>query len=158
MQKRQKQTDNIHRKAADLLAGRPHFSEELSAKLLKKGYDKIAIDELIKDFQVKGFLNDKDTAELYINELKNKKKSRYEVLTNMLKKGVERTFAEDILDKFFVEKDEAEHIKKLLAKKGFRLDSITDIRKAYAFFVRKGFRLENIKKVLGRTDDDYMED
>jgi len=148
MQKRLKQTD-IFKKAADLVARRPHFSKELELKLLKRGYEKDPVLQVIQDFQTKGFINDKETAELYIEELKRKRHSRYYVVQKLVGKGLVRSFAEEMVRTFFLENEERQTITYLLDTKHANPDSI----------IRKGFDVELVRDVFGRKGDlGYTED
>jgi|GEM_PF-1870571 len=159
MQKRQKPTDNISRKAADLVARRPHFSKELGSKLLQRGYDHESVLKVLQEFQAKGFINDKDTAELYIEELKRKRHSRYDVIGRLVERGLPRGLADELVRTFFLENDERENIRYLLSKKRFSLNNIEGIKKASDFFIRKGFRTELVRQIIGSKGDlDYTGD
>lgn len=151
MLKRQKQTD-IVRKAADLVARRPHFCKELELKLLKRGYDKETTLKVIQEFQSKGFLNDQTTGELYVEELKRKRHSRYDVVRRLIGRGLERSFAEGIVRTFFLENEERENIRYLLSKKRFSLNNTMDVKKASDFFIRKGFNTSLVREILGDHD------
>ena len=61
-------------KALELLSLREHGSGELRTKLFRKGYQKAAIAEVIEYLKEKNYLNDERFAELYSNELINKKR------------------------------------------------------------------------------------
>ncbi len=153
---RQKQTD-IFRKAADLVARRPHFVRELETKLLQREYDKESIQKVLQDFQNKGFLNDKETAEFYIQELKRKKCSRYDVIGRLIDRGLQKGLAEELTRTFFLENEEREAIKYLLRKKRFSLDNIEGVKKASDFFFRKGFSTQLVRDIIGNKGG-YTED
>ena len=153
---RQKQTD-IFRKAADLVARRPHFVKELEHKLLQREYDKESIQKVLQDFQNKGFLNDKETGELYIQELKRKRCSRYDVIGRLVERGLQRGLAEELTRMFFLENEEREAIKYLLTKKRFSLNNIEGVKKASDFFFRKGFNAQLVREIIGNKGD-YTED
>jgi len=156
---RQKPTDNISKKAADLVARRPHFSKELESKLLQRGYDHESVLRVIQEFQTKGFINDKETAELYIEELKRKRHSRYDVMGRLVERGLPRGLADELVRTFFLENDERENIRYLLSKKRFSLNNVEGIKKASDFFIRKGFRAELVRQIIGSKGDlDYTED
>ena len=152
-------TDNISKKAADLVARRPHFSKELESKLLQRGYDHESVLKVIHEFQTKGFINDKDTAELYIEELKRKRHSRYDVIGRLVERGLLKSLADELVQTFFLENDERENIRYLLSKKRFSLNNIEDVKKASDFFIRKGFRSELVRQIIGSKGElDYTED
>lgn len=153
MPKKQRPTEeSLPRRAADLLAARPHFSEELRIKLIKKGYEEQKVDELIKDFKERGYLDDGDRALLYLEELKRKRFGKNEAVRRLMGKGVAKSDAENMAGSFFLENDEIANIRYLLEKKKFNLKDIKDVKKAYDFLVRRGFGWDRIREVI-RVED-----
>ena len=153
MLKKQKPTEgSLQQKAADLLARRPHFSKELEAKLVERGFEEEKVREVIKDFEERGYLNDSDHALLYLEELKRKKYGRYEAVRRLSAKGVEYKTAQRITETFFLEKDERENIRYLLNKKKFNLKDIRGVKQASDFLMRRGFGSDLIREVLKFED------
>ncbi len=149
MPKKQRATEGtLARKAADLLAARPHFKKELRDKLVKRGYDKKEVDELIDSFEERGYLNDRDHALLYIEELKRKRFGKGEALRRLTIKGFPKAESEKLLKAFFLENDEIANIRYHLGKKKFNLDDVKEIKKAFDFLSRKGFSWDRIREVL----------
>ncbi len=55
-------TTDCYRKAADLLARRPHFRRELEAKLSRRSYDREVIESVLERLSSQGYLDDVDCA------------------------------------------------------------------------------------------------
>ena len=153
MPKKQRATEESpQRKAADLLARRPHFSNELRQKLLKKGFEEKQIDEVIEDFKRRGYLDDDDRAFLYLEELSRKRFGKNEAVRRLMLKGVSKAQAVSLAGSFFLENDEIANIRYLLDKKKFNLKDVKGLKKAYDFLMRRGFGLDRIREVL-RVED-----
>jgi len=149
MPKQQKPTEgSLAKKAADLLAIRPHFKKELKEKLFKRGYEEKEVEELIDVFEERGYLNDKDHALFYIEELKRKRFGRNEILRRLCGKGFPKAEAENLLKTFYLENDEIANIRYHLGKKKFNLQDVKDIKRAFDFLSRKGFSWDRIREVL----------
>ena len=149
MLKKQRPTEvSLARKAADLLAVRPHFKKELKQKLLKRGYEEKEVEDLIIDFEERGYLNDRDHALFYIEELKRKRFGKNEALRRLSAKGFPKAEAESLIKVFFLENDEIANIRYHLGKKKFNLQDVKDVKRAFDFLTRKGFSWERIREVL----------
>ena len=107
----------VSRKAADLLARRPHFRKELEQKLLRKGYDERIIAKVLDSFEEKGFINDNDRAGLYAEELKRKRYGKYEAVRKLIERGFDEHNAKKVVGTFFLENDERENIMKKESEK-----------------------------------------
>lgn len=142
----------VSRKAADLLAGRPHFRKELEVKLLKRGYDQEIVTAVLDDFEERAYLNDKDNALSYMDELKRKRYGRYEAIRKLVSKGLDHATASQITSTFFLENDEIENIRYLLDKRRFNLKDLAEQKKAYDFLVRRGFSGDLVRRVVKIED------
>lgn len=142
----------IAKKAADLLARRPHFRKELENKLIKKGYSEELVIQVLNDFERRGYLNDRDHASLYIEELKRKRFGKYEIMRRLIAKGVKESTAKELGSTISLENEEREHIRYLLNKRRFKLDDPKGLKRAIDFFMRRGFSAEIIKAVLKGYD------
>ena len=138
----------VAKKAADLLARRPHFKRELKTKLLKKGYSEELIEKVLDDFERRGYLDDRDHALLYIEELKRKRLGQYEIVRRLVAKGLNELIAKDLTSSISLENEEREHIRYLLNKRRFDLKDPKGIKKALDFFIRRGFTGDIIREVF----------
>jgi regulatory protein len=142
--------NEVFEKAAGILTRRPHFTEELKQKLLRKGYNINMICQIITDFTNRNYLNDKYYAKQYMHELLHKGYGRYKILHRLVSKGVSRELAEETIQSCsqIIDNEEARGIKALLAKKRFNLDDINEKAKAVKFLKNKGYDLDQIRKNL----------
>ncbi|MEI6079137.1 MAG: RecX family transcriptional regulator [bacterium] len=138
----------IIKKAADLLARRPHFRKELEQKLLKKGYSEELIVKVLDDFEKRGYLDDRDRALLYVEELRRKRFGRYEMIRRLVAKGLKEALAKELTSTISLENEETENIRYLLNKRKFDLETPKGLKKALDFFIRRGFTSDTIRKVF----------
>ncbi|MCX6111869.1 MAG: regulatory protein RecX, partial [Proteobacteria bacterium] len=147
----------IAKKAADLLAKRPHFKKELENKLLKKGYSEELIEKVLDDFERRGYLDDRDHALLYIEELRRKRFGKYEIVRRLVAKGLKESTAREMTWAISLEKEEREHIRYLLNKRRFNLKDPKGIKKALDFFIRRGFTGDIIREVFKSSGSGGLE-
>jgi regulatory protein len=138
----------IAKKAADLLAKRPHFRRELELKLLKKNYSEEAIKEVLDNFEKRSYLDDRSCAFLYIEELRRKRFGKYEIIRRLIARGVKESTAKEITSTISLENDEREHIRYLLNKRKFNLKDPKGLKKALDFFIRRGFTSSIIREIF----------
>jgi regulatory protein len=138
----------IAQKAADLLARRPHFRKELEQKLLKKGYSEELIVKVLDDFERRGYLDDKDHASLYVEEMKRKRYGKYEIIRRLIAKGLSESLAKQITSTISLENEERQTIRYLLDKKRFDLKDPSGLKRALDFFARRGFTGSIVREVL----------
>ena len=142
----------VSKKAADLLARRPHFRKELEVKLLRRGYSEEVVKEVLDDFKGRGYLNDGGSALLYMEELKRKKYGKYEAERKLVSKGLDKATASRAASTFFLENDEIANIKYLLDKKKFNLKDLGQQKKAFDFLLRRGFNSDLVRRVIKLED------
>ncbi len=135
----------IKAKAYFLLARRPYFSRELSAKLLEKGYPKGEIDPLIKELTSRGYLNDAELAARFIESQKRRGYGPMVISHKLRQKAGEMDLSceedEDLLRSYI----EKKHLKNLPEKKDKVIQSL----------MRKGHSYGLINKILATiTRDD----
>jgi len=92
-------------KALELLSLREHGSGELRTKLLQKGYEKANIAEVIEYLKVKNYLNDERFAELFSQELIQRKQlGPMKVKEKLFLRGIASSVIRDILMNYDREK------------------------------------------------------
>lgn len=138
----------ISKKAADLLAKRPHFRKELEQKLSKKGFSEENIKVVMDNFEERGYINDSDCALSYIQELKRKRIGKFQAIKRLIGRGLDRDFASKLASTFFLENEEIEHIRYLLDKRKFDLKDPKGLKKAIDFLLRRGFEQSTIRQVF----------
>ncbi len=98
---RQSSLIKIKEKALDLLSRRPHSSRELKTKLIKKGFDPVQIDSVIRELKEKRYLNDFEFAKLLAEEkIGKKKKGLNLVKKTLIEKGIDRNIIDEILNSY----------------------------------------------------------
>ena len=148
----------IAKKAADLLARRPHFRKELELKLLKKGFSEDLVNKVLDDFQKRGYLDDSDHAFLYLEELKRKRYGKYEIIRRLIAKGLSESLVKQITSTISLENEERQNIRYLLNKKKFDLKDPKGLKKALSFFERRGFTNSIVREVLRNSGGSEGED
>ncbi len=98
---RQSSLIKIKEKALDLLSRRPHSSRELKTKLIKKGFDPVQIDSVIRELKEKRYLNDFEFAKLLAEEKIGKKKKGLNLVKKaLIEKGIDRNIIDEILNSY----------------------------------------------------------
>lgn len=122
---------------------------QLTTKLQQGGYTDDLITEALEYVKSFGYLNDENYAARYV-ESQKKRKSKKEVYASLIHKGVSRDIIDEAFSSSYDSEDECEAIKTLLNKKRFDPQKALpdEKRKIFAYLSRKGFRYENILKVL----------
>lgn len=145
---------SAQQKALSLLKFMDRTQKELEDRLAHELYPEYIIERTIEYVSQYGYINDERYADTFVSFRKHKK-SWIIIKSELHKKGINS----EILDRIFLSQynDEDEDpeiiaIKKAVAKKTRDLDSMTseEKEKLTAHLYRKGFRLDNIKLILGK--------
>lgn len=129
------------------LTFRDHSRKELFDKLTKKGYEEAEITAAIDKLISYGYIDDERFARSYINNQK-KNKGRQRIIMELSGKGVDSSTTRELFDQ--LSPDESETIFKLLERRFYTLD-VTDevqMRRMYSYFIRRGFRYEDIRRAV----------
>lgn len=138
-------------KALELLSLREHGSGELRTKLLQKGYQKAAIAEVIDYLKEKNYLNDGRFADLYSQELIQRKKLGPAKLKEKL---YQRGVPADVSQKIMLNYDRETQIEncRFHFEKKFKSRTSFETReekaKAVRFLQGKGFGWDVIADIL----------
>lgn len=136
-------------KALRLLGDMDRTEEQLILKLKQKGYSDDIVKQTIEYVKSFGYINDGNYAERFI-ESRQRTKSKCEIYAALCQKGVERAIVEQAMEKCYQHYDEVETIRNLAEKKHFSSEKSTEAekKKIYDYFLRKGFRNEDIRQVI----------
>ena len=106
--------------------------------------------EYVKSF---GYIDDHRYALNYIESRRNSK-SKKEILASLSGKGLAPELLDIAFEEAYEETGEQEAILKLLKKKKFeeKLEDPRELQKLYAYLARKGFRYEDIRRVVQNYD------
>ena len=136
-------------KALSLLNYMDRTESQLRQKLKEKSFSDEAIEQAIEYVKSFGYINDVGYAERYIMG-KQGAKSRREIYASLGQKGIRREVVEQAMENCYDSEDELTAIRHLCEKKHFLVEQATDVekRKMYQYLLRKGFRNDDICKVL----------
>lgn len=134
---------NAYNDAIRILSYNMKTKKELWEKLRLKGYSDSVIGDVINKLMDLHYLNDEYYAEVYVKEKKERLFSKYRIYNELIRKGIEPSLIEFKLSELY--DDETEVIQKLIRKKSI---STNDKLKIKNYLYRKGFKIEDINKVL----------
>lgn len=130
-----------------LVSGQPHSRYLLKLKLEKRGFDKDTIQFALKRMQELGCLNDREFAENWIaSRLRKRYQGRSLLLAGLLRKGIDRETAQEVLAQMYLEEDEARRLAILIKK----LQAINNLsyKKLFKRLTGRGFPATLVYKVL----------
>ena len=136
-------------KALSLLNYMDRTEAGLRQKLKEKSFDDVTIDVAIEYVKSFGYLNDAGYAERYILNRQGSKSKR-EIYAALSQKGINREQIETAIENCYEAEDEIAAIQRICEKKHFIAEDATVIEKKrmYNYLIRKGFRGEDVCKVL----------
>ena len=136
-------------KALRLLECMERTEQQLRLKLKQKGFEDVVVEEAIQYVKSYGYINDASYAERFVINKQNSK-SRREIYAMLLQKGIRKEDVDAAMEKQYRDEDAEEAIRRLCEKKHFVASESTDVekKKIYDFLLRKGFRSDDIRRVL----------
>ena len=138
-------------RAMHLLEDMDRTEAGLREKLRQGLYPEDAAEEAVRYVKSFGYLDDSRYAENFVRSRKDRK-SRREIQAALLRKGISADQTEAALEACYSDEEDGEEeaVRKLLEKKKFSPEDPDEaqIRKIYAYLVRKGFRYDTIRQVI----------
>ncbi len=136
----------------NLLKSRDYTVAQLKTKLKQGGYPEAAMESAIAYVASYGYVDDLRYAEEFIR-CSQETKSRRRIDCDLQRKGISPDTVKQAWENWQKQgnaQDEEEQIRRLLAKKHYDGEHADrkETQKIYAFLARRGFDLENIRKVL----------
>lgn len=143
-------------RALHLLTDMARTEKKLREKLRQNQYPEEIVDEAIEYVRSFGYLDDERYAENYIESKKNSK-SRKEIYAALLQRGVPSEYIDRAFEECYPQEGETDAIRKLIAKKNVDVlhASEEELHKLYGYLARKGFRYEEIRRVIEEAGSDY---
>lgn len=92
-------------KAAELLAARPHFRQELAAKLQQRGYSPEEIEEALRRLESQGYLDDRAAARSFVEARLTRNEGRLRLRAELLRRGAPEEVTEEALAELTPEDD-----------------------------------------------------
>ncbi len=144
---------------AQLISRREHSSRELYLKLLKNHEPEFAA-EAVARLQKIGLLDDKRFAEMYANELFEKKGfGKRRILYELNAKGIDRSLAEDTVEELFFEEDNIQRMVDIISKKYYNIENDEkQRRRAAAYLMRAGYSGSEIRQAFNAFSQDFYEE
>ncbi len=121
--------------------------KELRDKLIDKGYSHAEIEDSIKLLLEYGYLNDANYALSYIRSNSNNKGIN-RIRMELTRKGIDKSVISDAAED--VDFNETDTILDMMNRRYSCMDFSDEkaVRRMYGFFVRRGFKYENIMKAM----------
>ena len=142
-------------RALHLLNAAPRTEAELKRKLEEGLYPKEITEQAIAYVKSFGYINDYRYALNFI-ECRQEKKSRREIQALLAQKGLDPETAACAMEEAYAEKGDQEAIRKILERKHFTeiMEDPERLQKVFGYLARKGFRYEDIRRVVQNYEDD----
>lgn len=136
-------------RALHLLNDMDRTETQLRKKLTQNLYPEDVIEEAIAYVKSFGYIDDLSYAKRYVQNRQGQK-SRRELYAKLVEKGIARDLIDLAIEECYEEEDETEAIRRMAVKRKYRFQEATreEQQKQTAYFMRKGFSYENIRKAL----------
>ena len=142
--------------ALNLLAARPYSSSALRRKLIQKEYPAADTDDVIRRLLDNGLLNDAKYAEQYArSKMLSTGASKRRLTQDLYRKGIKGDVATSAIANV-IDQDEIDPsavIERVARKKLAQLGNLEPVvlrRRLFAFLARRGYDLDEIKRVVSR--------
>ena len=140
--------------ALNLLAARPYSSSALRRKLIQKEYEAADADDAIRRLLDNGLLNDAKFAEQFArSKMLSTGASKRRVTQDLYRKGIKGDVATNAIANV-IDQDEIDPavvIERVARKKLAQLGDLEPVvlrRRLFAFLARRGYDLDEIKRVV----------
>lgn len=149
-------------RAMNLLKARDYTEYQLTRKLTEAEYPEEIVRQAIEYVKSFGYINDYKYAHDYISEQMTRRSSR-EVYLKLQQKGIQREILDAVFNEMYGDNDnrsekrfdESEVIIKTLRKKHFTGDeTYEEKQKLLAYFYRKGFDVETVRRAMDKLADE----
>jgi regulatory protein len=144
--------------ALTYLARRALTGAQLGERLEKKGFAPEICDETVKYFTEMGYINDFDYAERFIKDsIAQKQHGIIRIKAQLRQKGVETEIINNVISSLKI--DNLQTLRELAEKKcqGVDLSDLKQKNRLVGYFVRRGYRYDEINKVLRERDEAYFD-
>ncbi len=139
-------------KAIRLLALRARSVKEVADRLKLTADDQDLVNQVLEDLIKKGFLNDLDFAQAFVDSrIRSKPKGKIVLKYELSQKGISQEIISTVLNQTFQDPDlELDMARNFLRKKSAfaQLDRQTFKKKAYSALKQRGFSNQTIFKII----------
>ena len=143
-------------KAFNFLAVRARSGQEMRTYLMKKGFDKDIVEEVVHWLKDKSYINDHDFAVSFINSrIKSRLIGKNALKRDLYKKGVAREIINSALKETDADKVNPDEIYELVLKKYKSLENKKNkLLKVIYFLKQKGFEEDQVRNAVDRLRKD----
>lgn len=141
---------NCRKSAMHILEFKTRTEQELRQKLKQKEFSEDQIEDAVEYVKSFGYINDRRYAETYILN-RQQEKSRTKIIQELVQKGIDHSIAEEAWEEACdSERSERDILREQLQKKlsGIEVPDEKQLRRVFAFFMRRGFKYDNIAAVV----------
>ncbi|KPJ50084.1 hypothetical protein AMJ40_03875 [candidate division TA06 bacterium DG_26] len=137
-----------------LLERRALSEAELKGKLRRRGYGSHIIDTLVRSLKEVDLIDDLNYARSWVRNRSTSSPRGALLLRRELKmKGIEASVIHEVMEEFKQIYDEGELLAEVAEKRAKQmsgLDSLTRKRRLFGYLLRRGFTLDEVKRVVTR--------
>lgn len=137
-----------------LLGRRDHSRKELQTKAYRKGFTGDFVTEILDELEQKNYVDDQKFAGKFISDkLEFNSWGPFKIKSELQKKGVKASVADNLIRERFGEEDICESMKQLIIKKKNRFQREPEEKrrkKVFDFLMRKGY---NSNSILSYMDE-----
>ena len=141
---------NCRKSAMHILEFKTRTEQELRQKLKQKEFSEDQIEDAIEYVKSFGYINDRRYAETYILN-RQQEKSRTKIIQELVQKGIDHSIAEEAWEEACdSERSERDILREQVQKKlsGIEIPDEKQLRRVFAFFMRRGFKYDDIAAVV----------
>ncbi|MCM1273014.1 MAG: recombination regulator RecX [Clostridium sp.] len=143
--KKQNKTYSAFDTAAYYLTFKNRTRKELEDKLTDKGYCTADIEEAINKLELYGYIDDENYVLSYIRDNMKRKGSKL-IAMELARKGIDKETFYQQAERLGI--DEFGAIEAVLRKRYRDISDDATRRKAYSYFMRKGYKSEDINRAI----------
>jgi len=160
---RLEQTKEARDYAFLLLSYRARSCQEISERLLKKGYEREVVKKIVEELERLHYLDDRAFAREWVEMRLGEKRGKMLIRRELLKKGIEKEIIDDCLDEGLskIASSEDELAWRAIEKRIPRyqkLEKSKAYRRIKDFLIRRGFSIETTQTTLDKFFQNYGKD
>ena len=136
----------LRMRSLEWLLSRPRSTREFRDYLYRKKAEPELIEEFIKDFNKRGYLDDQKFGEWFIELQQRRNKSERAIRAELFKKGIDRELMDELLADSLL--SESARLQALINKKRQLPRYQKDPKKLTEYLLRQGFNWSQVKTAL----------
>lgn len=160
---KQKHLKKVRDYAFLLLSYRARSCQEITERLLRKGYDREVIQEVVEELKSLHYLDDRAFAIEWVESRLREKRGKILIRRELLQKGIEKEIIDDSIDESFkkIASTEDELAWQAITKRIPRyqkLEKSKAYRRIKDFLIHRGFSIETTETTLDKFFQNYRKD